>query len=235
MEFNFCDNYEEMSRKASDFLIKELKHNPNILICTATGNSPAGTYQNLVIAYQEKKELFSALRIIKLDEWAGIPFENEHTCEAYIQHKIIRPLDIDADRYISFESNPQSFSDECERMKKELAKNGPIDICILGLGKNGHIGLNEPSLKLQPFCHLITLSKASLHHEMLKNLGKKPEVGLTLGIADILRSKKIILLVTGKNKERVTKRLFEQKISTEVPASMLWLHPNVQCFIDSNL
>uniref|UniRef100_UPI0035937362 6-phosphogluconolactonase n=1 Tax=Pricia sp. TaxID=2268138 RepID=UPI0035937362 len=112
--------------------------------------------------------------------------------------------------------------------------NGPIDICILGLGKNGHIGFNEPAKTLTPFCHVAKLSEKSLQHSMANTMKPKPAYGLTLGMADILRSKKIILLLTGSDKQDIIFKLLSKEITTQLPASFLWLHHDVSCFIDSN-
>lgn len=233
MIFKYCSDYAEMGAMAAEMVLGELRKKPDLLLCAATGNSPTATYENLGRTYRDQSGLFSRLRVIKLDEWGGLSADDGGSCEAYLQDKVIKPLRISGDRYISINGKATSFEAECDRIHMELKKYGPIDLCILGLGSNGHLGLNEPSQELRPFCHVSLLSDASLGHAMIKELEKKPTVGLTLGMADILRSKKIILLITGSNKEAVTKRLLEGKISTELPASLLWLHNDVSCLLDS--
>ncbi|MEH6681482.1 MAG: galactosamine-6-phosphate isomerase [Sediminicola sp.] len=235
MKFQYCKDYAEMGAIAAETILGKLREKPDMLLCAATGNSPTATYRYLGQVYQKQKELFYHLKVIKLDEWGGISPDFEGSCEAYLQDKVIKPLQISGDRYISMNGQVNSLESECDRISTELKQKGPIDLCILGLGQNGHLGLNEPANELRPYCHITALSQASLGHAMIQGLETKPTVGLTLGMADILGSKKIILLVTGTNKEEVTKRLMERKISTDLPASLLWLHGDVTCFVDSGV
>ena len=125
--------------------------------------------------------------------------------------------------------NPEA---ECERIQQILDQKGPIDICILGIGMNGHIALNEPAPSLHTNCHVAHLSQKSLQHPMIAGDTEKPGYGLTLGMANIFQSRLIILLINGIKKREITQAFLEQKISTELPASLLWLHPNVICLID---
>lgn len=233
MNIKYCADYDEMSQLASDSIVSDLKKHTKQLICTATGNSPTGTYERLANHFKVNPNGFNELVIAKLDEWGGIDSNEKSTCESYIQAKIVQPLKISQERYIAFNSNPVSPKKECERIQLALGKKGPIDICILGLGRNGHIGFNEPANTLTPNCHVAELTAASLNHQMINALGKKPSYGLTLGMADILSSNKIILLVTGAKKKEVIEKLLTKKISTYLPASFLWLHDQVECYIDA--
>ena len=113
-----------------------------------------------------------------------------------------------------------------------LGKNGPIDICILGLGINGHVAMNEPAPAFTPGPHVAKLSRSSQRHPLLGGLAKKPRYGLTLGLGDILRSRKILLLVSGHHKHQPLKRLMQPRVSTQFPASFLWLHPNATVLCD---
>lgn len=233
MKIQYCAHYGEMSRLCGDAIVSGLRENPGQLMCTATGNSPAGVYQHLADAYLIGPQIFENLRILKLDEWGGISSADPNSCETFIQEKILRPLQISSDRYISFQSDPTSPEKECERIQREIGRNGPIETCILGLGKNGHIGFNEPAKALTPFCHVAELSEKSLQHPMATTMKHKPAYGLTLGMANILRSKKILLLLTGPDKQNIISQFLVKKITTQLPASFLWLHPNVECYVDS--
>lgn len=228
-----CSNYEEMSYLAFDSVLKDLKIKQNQLLCLATGNSPTGMYKRLANDYHEHPEYFKKLNVIKLDEWGGLREDHPDSCEAYLRNHILSPLQISDNRYISFKSDAVIPEKECERIQNELYSKGPIDICILGLGKNGHIGFNEPSENLEMGCHVGQLSKTSMQHQMASNMKNKPRYGLTLGMADILKSKKIILLITGSGKEVIINQFLTKKITTQIPASFLWLHPNVECYIDA--
>lgn len=233
MNIQNCTNYEQMSQLAYDSIIADLKIRSKKFVCIATGNSPGGTYDKLAICYKNKPDYFKEISIVKLDEWGGIRLNNPISCETYIRQKILEPLQISDDRFISFKSNSVSPEKECERVQKKIEDKGPIDLCILGLGRNGHLGFIEPSDSLSANCHVAKLSLESLQHQMIGTKIKKPSYGLTLGMASILQSKKIILLITGSGKELIIKKLLRENISTQLPASFLWLHPNVECYIDS--
>ena len=223
-----------MSQLSCDSIVSDLRKQPRQLICLSTGNSPTGTYEKLASVFNKYPAFFNELIITKLDEWGGIDSNEPSSCESYIQENIVQPLAIPQNRYISFKSNPDSPQKECDRIQIEIQKKGPIDICILGLGQNGHIGFNEPANILTAHCHVAELTADSLNHQMINALNKKPTYGLTLGMADILQSKKIILLVTGAKKKEVIKKLLSKRITTNLPASFLWLHNQVECYIDAN-
>jgi galactosamine-6-phosphate isomerase len=228
MIFHQYQSLEELNEKASESVIEDLQMNKTALVCAATGNSPTGMYKKLV----EKKERIdvTGLRFIKLDEWYGPPMDNPGTCEHYLQLHLLKPLNIQPGQYTAFASNSRSPREECERIQNYLMQHGPIDLCILGLGKNGHIAFNEPDEELHAGVHLSQLTPESLSHGMAKIANFKLEYGLTLGMADILQSKKILLLVNGPHKRDILNRLLSNNVSTYLPASFLWLHPNVYCY-----
>jgi galactosamine-6-phosphate isomerase len=234
MEIVIFDTYKELSQKAIEIIVEEIQKNKNLLLCTATGSTPTGTYEMLGKEYKKQPELFDQLRIIKLDEWGGIPMNNPATCESYLQTHLIQPLLISESRYISFNSNPANPIQECEKIQEKLEEAGAIDLCILGLGINGHLALNEPAGYLQPHCHVAQLSAESLEHSMVSELLIKPTYGLTLGMADILHSKMIIILINGPQKRNIVSRFLSKEITSSVPASFLWLHSNVICLIEKD-
>jgi galactosamine-6-phosphate isomerase len=234
MNIHYCADYEDMSQRAYDSVLPNLKEKPQQLICTATGHSPTRLYEKLAESYKKSPNIYKDIKIIKLDEWGGTNGDYPNTCEYYLQTKLLEPLQIPNSHYISFDSSPTDAKKECDRMENEIQEHGPIDICILGLGKNGHIGFNEPSKILFPDCHIAELSASSLKHPMASKMKTKPTYGLTLGMANILTAKKIILLVTGPSKKKAIKKLMGKEITTFLPASFLWLHPNVECFLDKS-
>lgn len=234
MEIEILRTDGELGQKASDLIIAEIKKEKGLLLCAATGGSPAGTYRLLGQKFQEQPKLFDHLRIIKLDEWGGVPMDHPSTCETYLKKHLIDPLQISRERYIGFNSNPDDPALECRNIQDKLTREGPIDLCILGIGMNGHIAFNEPAAFLQPECHVSDLSPSSLQHPMASEMEIKPAYGLTLGMAGIMQSGMILMLVSGPQKRNITKQFLTKKISTAVPASFLWLHPRVICLINEN-
>jgi galactosamine-6-phosphate isomerase len=169
--------------------------------------------------------------MIKLDEWGGVPMDDPATCEMQLRNQLITPLSL-ADRYTSFHSDPSEPAAECKRISTWLEDNGPIDLCVLGLGTNGHLGFNEPADMLQPHAHVAQLSDSSLSHAMLSSTHRRPTFGLTLGMADLLNAHAILLLVSGPAKRGPFERLLKEEISTAFPASLLHLHPRVTVLCD---
>jgi galactosamine-6-phosphate isomerase len=232
MNITRCNSVAELNDLASNLLVREISENPQSLISAATGNSPTGIYKKLV--EKQGSVVVENLTFIKLDEWYGLGADDAGSCEYYLHKHLLQPLKVSSDKYIAFDGKVADPGKECLRISKYLDQRGPIDICILGLGQNGHVAFNEPADTLQPRAHLATLSETSLQHSMITATGAVIKYGFTLGVADILQSKKIILPVFGKNKETIMQRLLECKVSTQLPASFLWLHPDVECFYCKN-
>lgn len=234
MKFYRTENYETMSKKACSILIDCLVQKPDSLFCIATGNSPTGSYQLFVKEVKKRGIDTSKMRIIKLDEWCGLKKDNPATCEYYVKKHILDPLAVEDHRYISFNSMEKNSEYECDRISSLLKKNGGIDCCILGLGRNGHLGLNEPSSELNPFIHKTALEPKTQTHTMLTLNNQSVSEGYTLGIKDILSSKKILMLVTGSGKKEAYKVLQRQIITPAQPANYLWLHDNTDCIVDNS-
>lgn len=228
MKITYLENYQTLSQKAAEIVISEVKVKKNLLFCAATGNSPTGMYAEMA----KNKDQFFGMRVVKMDEWGIIPLSHPDSCESYLQKHLLDPLEISKYRYFGFDTSPEYVEEECEKMQKLIAEKGPFDVCILGLGKNCHIAFNEPASSLQPFFHKATLAPSTIQHDPALSQGNEPAYGLCVGMSDILQSKKIIFLVTGKGKHRAIEQILEGKITTECPASFLWMHPNVECLID---
>jgi galactosamine-6-phosphate isomerase len=232
MIIEYFDNYDSMSAVAADMIHAELLAKTDMLFCAATGSSPLGTYKKLVEKYQTDSSAFEKFRMIKLDEWGGIALDHPQSCQTYLNENLLGPLKISASRFISFDSRPVDKAEECKKVSAYLESNGPIDLCILGLGLNGHIAFNEPSPFLQAKCHATALTETSMQHSMASGMEEKPTYGMTLGMAEILQAKKIILLISGAGKQHIIREFLTAKITTSLPASFLWLHPAVTCLID---
>lgn len=233
MIHHLLDSSEDLSRRAAELVIDELKQKKNLLLGAATGSTPSGLYSRLAEAAETTPGLFSAIRIMKLDEWLGLSMDDPATCETYIRTHLLQPLKISDDRYLTFHSNPISPTAECRAINDMFDTHGPIDVCILGIGVNGHIAFNEPAGSLTPHAHIATLTQSSQHHPMVAGRGGNPPTsGLTLGMTDIFRSRMILLLISGSAKKAITRDLLSQNITTALPASLLWLHPNAICLID---
>ncbi len=221
-----CDDHESLSRAAAERILHSLAHKPDLLFCAAGGSTPLRTYQLLAAHCAKNPALFRKLRLLKLDEWGGIPMNDPGTCETQMQALLISPLGISPDRYFGFDSNATDPDAECGRIGKLLEREGPIDVCVLGLGMNGHIAMNEPAPVLKPASNIAHLADVTLAHPMLSQTKSAPRYGIGLGMAEILASREILLLVNGAKKREPLRKLLRREITTDFPASFLWLHPN---------
>ena len=219
-----------MSKIAAQLVIDDILLKKNLLFCAATGNSPTGMYAEMA----KKFAYFQDMRVVKMDEWGIIPLSHPDSCESYLQKHLLDPLEIPESQYVSFGTEPQIVDQEIVRMQTFISQKGPFDICILGLGKNGHIAFNEPDDYLVPEFHKAKLAASTIQHDPALSQGSEPAYGLCVGMKDIMLSKKIIFLVTGKGKQTAIDMILSKKITTQCPASFLWMHPNVECLIDNS-
>lgn len=224
-------DHEAISQAAARWLEAALRYKPSALFCLATGSTPTRAYDLFVERTLRRGVPMHRMRVLKLDEWGGLAMNDPASCERHLQRHIVRPLAL-GKRYVGFRSNPPVPAKECARIERWLAEHGPIDVCVLGLGINGHVAFNEPGRFLRSGPHVASLARASLRHAMLKESRSQPRFGLTLGMADLLQSQRILLLVSGGAKRQAFHRLMSGEITPAFPASFLWLHPNTTVFHD---
>lgn len=233
MRIEILPEPETASRRAADHLKSAWQRKNDLILCAATGDSPTLTYRYFVEDMRSKEPDRPLPRLLKLDEWGGLAMDDPATCESYLQTHLIRPLNLPADRYVGFQSSTADPSADCRRVANWIQENGPIDACVLGLGRNGHLAMNEPGADPQMTCHVAALTESTLGHSMLGPARSRPMHGLTIGLAEILASREIILLVFGKAKAGPLARLFSRHTDREFPASFLWRHSNVLCLADT--
>lgn len=220
------NTYFETCKHAFAQVILSLSKKSQSVICVATGESPIGLYQ----LFPQQSELFQNVEIFKLDEWGGIKPNDPSTCETYIKENIIQPLGLSGKQLLGFSSNAEDPDSECNRVRELIKQVNGIDVCILGMGADGHIGLNFPADKLTPDIH--TVPSHYLTHSMLDKAKEKPTHGYTLGMKEVINSREIILIVKGKSKREALKRLLTREVTTHFPASLLLLSDNLTVYCD---
>lgn len=220
------EDYDSMSRAAARVVLEIVRRKPDSVLCVATGASPLGLYREL----GKHHDKMAKVRVVKLDEWGGLPPRGPATCETYIREHILGPWGVPAEHFIGFHGDARSPEAECTRVLAEIENLGGIDLCLLGMGADGHLGLNYPGEALP--AHAARTDASKLRHAMLDAATATPTHGLTLGMADILLSRQIVLVVNGANKTEGAKRLLSGEITAQFPASFLWLHPDIHLFLD---
>lgn len=229
MRFLKVDDHAALSREAAKRIAAAARAKPEFLFCAASGDTPTATYREMAAAC----DVYTAMRVLKLDEWGGLRADHPAACERYLRENLLAPLGVDAARYQGFRGDAADTSGECARVDAWLGTNGPIDLCLLGLGRNGHLGLNEPAEALEAPSHVARLAETSRSHPMLRDSRAEVDHGLTLGMAGIMQAKEVLLLVSGVHKREPLADLMSRRVSPQVPASFLWLHPRALCICDA--
>ena len=226
------DNYEKMSAMAAMVIRQTVEKNPKAVIVLATGHSPLLSYRLFVEEVKRTGLDVSGVTFVKLDEWLGLSESDEATCEYFIRKEILDPLAIKEDHYLHFISGAKDTAAECARVEQAYGELVQIDLVILGLGRNGHLGLNEPGEVLTGGVHVVDLDDKTKRHEMLSHTKQNVEKGITLGMENLFRGRKIILLADGEEKEAGLACYLGTNITTQLPVSLLKLHPDCLCLVN---
>lgn len=224
---------QELANEAAKDIISVIKEKPTAVICIASGNSPKLCCERFVnMALLEGIDT-TRFFYVGLDEWIGIPPTMRGSCHYDFQERIFNPLNIPSSQYHLFDAFATNLQDECDKMDKVIAEKGGIDLMIVGIGMNGHIGFNEPGTKFELKSHVVQLDPIT------KSVGQKYfdqqmqlEKGITLGFEHLLRSKRVLLLANGISKAQVIKQAVEGPVNIDFPASVMQLHSNGTIMVD---
>jgi glucosamine-6-phosphate isomerase len=233
MEIVVSESYEAMSKEAFNNIIEIIKDSVNPVICTASGDSPAGLYKELVASISNNQTDVSNWKFVGLDEWVGMNGSDNGSCRYHLNQQLYNPLKISDDRICFFDGRAADIEDECNTIETSIKQSGGIDVAIVGLGINGHVGMNEPGTSPTLQSHIadidpLTQQVGQKYFSEQKSLGK----GLTLGIASIMKARHVFLLVSGSRKAAILKQVLEGEISKQTPASLLRNHPSFFVFAD---
>lgn len=226
------DNYETMSEEAAAVLERVVRKNPAAVIVLATGHSPLLMYRLFVEHVKQTGLDVSGVTFVKLDEWLGLSPEDEATCEYFIRKEVLEPLQIREEKYLHFSSQTEDAQAECERVEQAYERLPRVDLVILGIGMNGHLGLNEPGETLWAGAHVVNLDEKTKSHEMLSHTKHPVGKGITLGMRNLFRGEEILLLADGKEKEKGLSCYLNNEITTQAPVSLLKLHPDCRCIVN---
>ncbi len=227
--------YEEMSREAVNDLLEILQPIKNPLVCTASGDSPKGMYKELVRQVKEKNIDISSWNFLSLDEWAGMNGNDEGSCRFHLNNDLFEPLNVAESKITFFDGRASDSQAECDRIENYTKEHGGIDVAIVGLGMNGHVGMNEPGTFENSRAHVAEIDSTTqtVGQKYFKN-EQKITHGLTLGIASIIEAGNIMLLVSGSKKAAIVQRLLEEEINEQLPATYLRKHKNSKVYLDSD-
>lgn len=233
MQINIYKDYSALSFYTAQAIIDLVKNKPDAVLCLAAGNTPQLTYTLMVQKAIDEKVDFNKCIFIGLDEWVGIPPENEGSCHFFLQEHIFKPLNIPPSNIHLFDALSDNPEQECKAMDDIIVSVGGIDLMLVGVGMNGHIGFNEPGVPVDNYSHVIALDAAT------QSVGQKYfrqntrlEKGITLGLRHLQQAKKAILIANGKHKAEIIKKVLEEEINTTLPASIIRTHGQALVMLD---
>lgn len=225
-------NYEEMSKKCAAIFLQEIQKKKNIVLGMPAGNTPLGVYEKLVKTYKKGKIDFSKVITFNLDEYIGLPKKDKRSFTCYMFNNFFNYINIKKSNIHIPDGNAKDFKRHCIEYEKQIKKSMGIDLMLLGIGPNGHIGFNEPGSSFNSRTRVVELSDEIIKRDKKVFNGKVPKFVITMGVRTIMESRKIILIASGRKKAQIIKRAIEGHITSEVPASFLRLHPDVTYILD---
>ncbi|NHM33055.1 glucosamine-6-phosphate deaminase [Neobacillus terrae] len=228
-------NYEEMSQKAANIVIETIKENVRTLLGLATGSTPKGMYQVLIDDHKKNKTSYQEVRTVNLDEYVGLAPSDPNSYHFFMRENLFDSIDIPLESTHIPNGLAENLQNECTRYDSLISDLGGIDLQILGIGINGHIGFNEPGTSFDSKTHIVSLTESTrqANARFFQSIEEVPTKAITMGINTIFQSKKIILLASGAQKADAIKKLLEGKVDKDFPASALCPHSNVTLIADT--
>lgn len=233
MNVIICKNYEEMSQKAADIVVQQVTQKINSVLGLATGSTPLGLYQKLVKAYHDKDISFKDVTTYNLDEYMGLDVSHPQSYHQFMYKHLFSQIDIDLSN-THLPKNDHHHMQECAKAYHKLLSKTAIDLQILGIGSNGHIGFNEPGTPFGNEVFIVELDEQTRNDNkrFFNHIDEVPTHAITMGIKNIMRSKHILLLASGIEKSESIYHMIKGPVTENLPASILQLHPNVTVIID---
>ncbi len=227
-------NYEELCKQVASFIIDEIKEISSPLLCFAGGDTPLGVFKSLIASVENGKIGFNNADFIGLDEWVGLDGSDSGSCRFTLDRNLYEPLKINESKIHFFDGKAKDLTRHCDETNKFLETNGPIDLALLGIGMNGHIGFNEPGSVLDSVCRVVDLDETTQSvGQKYFEAEQKLNQGITLGLKQILETRSVILIASGEKKRSIVKALLEnKKLDFSIPVSSLRQHPNCHLFVD---
>ena len=226
-------NYEELSKKGAEIIAETIKENERPILGLATGSSPIGTYQELIKKYNAKEISFANVRTYNLDEYCGISLEHPQSYYYFMHDQLFNHVDIKEENVHIPYAAGEDLEADCKKYNDALHQVS-IDLQLLGIGSNGHIGFNEPGTPFEQETFIVELAEGTRqdNKRFFNSIDEVPTHAMTMGINNIMQAKKILMLISGNGKADTVVKLLSGEISTNFPASILHNHPDCTVIID---
>ena len=229
IRFICTKDYNDMSRKAANIISAQVVAKPNSVLGLATGSTPIGAYECLVSRYEKGDLDFSQITSVNLDEYRGLTHDNDQSYYYFMNHHLFSKVNINKDMTFVPDGTISDENEACQKYDEIIASTGGIDLQLLGLGHNGHIGFNEPAEVFSKGTNCVNLSETTIeaNSRFFASKEEVPTQAYTMGIQTIMSAKKILVVVSGEDKAEIVKKAFLGDITPNVPASILQLHNDV--------
>lgn len=236
MRIYHAKDYNDLSRKCANIISAQIIMKPDAVLGLATGSSPVGAYRQLIEWYKKGDLDFSETRSVNLDEYVGVPAEDEHSYIYFMKENLFDHVNIKPENTYIPRGCENDVYRECERYNKVIKSLGGIDLQLLGIGNNGHIGFNEPGTSFDKETHLVTLTENTLkaNARFFESEESMPKYAISMGIKNIMQAKSILLIASGASKADALYDALLGPITPKVPASILQLHNNVTVIADDD-
>ncbi|MCM1544247.1 MAG: glucosamine-6-phosphate deaminase [Ruminococcus sp.] len=233
MKVVLMDNAYEISKAVSSIIIEQVKNKPNSVLGFATGASPVETYKRIIESYESGEVSLKDITTFNLDEYCGLPHENVNSYYYFMKDNLFGKTDVDFGKVNFLSGESDDIEKECAAYREKISSAGGIDIQLLGVGRNGHIGFNEPADEFTdgPFKVKLTESTIEANRQYFEN-DDMPGYALTMGIGDIMKAKKILLIATGESKAEAIFKMVKGEVTPQCPASVLQNHPDCTIYVD---
>ena len=232
MKARILPDYESMSAAAATVVAEKIREEPGAVLLLPTGTTPLGMYRRLVELHVEEGLSFARTTFFNLDEYLGLPPDHPASYHVYMKENCYSRIDADPGRVHAPEGSAPDPEAECERYEAAIREAGGADLCILGIGRNGHIGFNEPGASFGSRTRVVRLAESTRRVNAADFETRAPETAITVGMATIFEAREVLLLASGTNKAAAVAAAIEGEVSEAVPASMLRRHPNATFLLD---
>lgn len=236
MNFIKVKNYDELSHIAAKLIAAQVIVKPDCVLGLATGSSPVGTYKKLIEKCNSGDLDFSAVTSVNLDEYVGLTGENDQSYRYFMNNNLFNHINIDKNKTYVPDGCAKDYAKECKDYDDRIKALGGIDLQLLGIGLDGHIGFNEPCDEFVGPTHVVELDESTIaaNARFFESEADVPRSAVTMGMMSIMQAKKVLLIANGANKKEIVDKAFFGPITPLVPASILQLHPDLTVIYSEN-
>lgn len=229
MRYIEVENYEQLSVAAANIIASQVILKPNSVLGLATGSSPVGAYKELIKKYQNGELDFSNVTSVNLDEYIGLDGDNDQSYRYFMNTNLFNHVNIDKEKTFVPSGIAADIEKECKEYDDNIARLGGIDLQLLGIGLDGHIGFNEPDEVFTKATHKVTLDESTIeaNARFFQSIDDVPRAAVTMGMGGIMGAKRVLLIANGESKKEIIEKAFFGPIDPKVPASILQLHSDL--------